>query len=122
MVSLRLGRETGRRAGVFAKWRTVAREARWQARREHWQRKRMLHEKWCTMARGVGQQAHWECIAKVLRAEQQSKCVVCYSKRTPVVNEVQMRMMVRLNELNVFENTITYPYQTVCCEQAMHLA
>lgn len=61
-------------------------------------------------------------MTEVSTADQQRKCAVCYSKKTPVHTEVQRRMMERLKEMNVCENTILYPYQAVCCGQALHLA
>ena len=122
MPTLRSGRETGRRTRVRAQWRRVAREARRQARRERWERKQRLTTCWHTFARGVRLQARREHMTEVSTADQQRKCVVCYSKKAPVHTEVQLRMMERLKELNVSENTIMYPYQAVCCGKALHLA
>lgn len=122
MVSLRSGRETGRRARVLAKWRRVARAARVHARRERWERKQQFKVCWRTFAKGIRLQARREHMANVSTADQQDKCVVCYSKKTPVVNEVQLRMLQRLKDLHVGENTILYPFHTICCGQPLHLA
>lgn len=122
MVSLRSGRETGRRARVLTQWRNVARAALVHARRERWGRKRKLEARWHALAKEARSRAHRQSLTNVFTLHQQGKCVVCYSKKTPVVNEVQVRMTERLKELNVSESTILYPFQTICCGQSLHLA
>lgn len=107
---------------MLATWRRVARAARVRARRERWDRKRKLETSWHALAKGARASAHRLRLANTFTLDQQGKCVVCYSKKTPIVNEVQLRMTERLKELNVSESTILYPFQTICCDQPLHLA